>query len=179
MWFILDIGSYFWGALPMPFVNFVWRLLDVFDGKFGAALRYMVIRKKLKECGRGVYFGRGIFIDAPAKVKIGCRVSIHHGCSILSKGYVEIGDDVSIAHGCSIVSGNHTWADESKPIKYNAVNLLKVTICDDVWVGCGVRILAGVIVGERTVIAANAVVNRSIDGGGIFGGIPARRLKEF
>ncbi|WP_220727602.1 acyltransferase, partial [Marinilactibacillus psychrotolerans] len=84
---------------------------------------------------------------------------------------------VSIAHSTSILSSDHTWDDKSLPIKYNKLSLKPVTIKSDVWLGCGVRILAGSFINKRVVIAAGAVVNKTIESNILAGGIPAKKIK--
>lgn len=171
-------------SLPLSFLPafvfaFLWRLLDVFDGRFGGLLRYILISSRLGSCGDRVYWGSFIYMDDPRCIHLGSNVSIHQGVSFLAKGGVFIGNNVAIAHGASFVTGNHSWGDPSTPIKYNPVKLEAVRLSDDVWVGCGVRVLAGVSVGTRSIIAAGAVVLKDVDAHSIYGGIPARKLKSI
>ena len=89
---------------------------------------------------------------------------------------IEIGDNVSIAHGVSILSFDHGYADPALPFRDNPVILKKVTIGDNVWIGCGVRILKGVEIGSGSIVAAGAVVTRNVPPGVIVAGVPARVL---
>ncbi len=120
--------------------------------------------------------GRGCEIRGWPGLRFGRNVTLHLNGYVDASGGVTIGNEVSIAHGCSILSFEHTWADASEPIKYNPLSLHPVEIQDDVWVGCGVRILAGSTILSRSVVAAGAVVTRGIYGPGVFGGVPARRI---
>lgn len=54
-----------------------------------------------------------------------------------------------------------------------------VIIGDDVWVGANATILPGVTVGNYSVIAAGAVVNRDVPSGALVGGVPARIIKRL
>lgn len=179
VWSFLNIFSNLFYFLPMPFIRILWRLLDVFDGRFGAVLRYIVISKKLKNCGMVVYFGPFIYIDGIENLSIGNHVSIHNHTTLLAKGCINIGNNVSIAHHSSVVSANHTWSDLSTPIRKNPVIFEEVVIGDDVWLGCGVRILAGVTIESRTVVAAGAVVTKSLPGGSLYAGIPAKKIRSI
>jgi serine acetyltransferase len=47
-------------------------------------------------------------------------------------------------------------------------------VMDGVWIGAGATILGGVVVGQSSMIAAGAVVNRDVAAGAVVGGVPAR-----
>ena len=53
----------------------------------------------------------------------------------------------------------------------------KTTIEDNVWLGCGVTVLAGVTVGTGCVVGANAVVTKSLEKDSVAVGNPAVRIK--
>ena len=100
-------------------------------------------------------------------------------CYIDGYGGLTIGNNVSIAHATSVLTTNHTWADTSIPIKYNPETLGPVVIEDDVWLGAGVRVLAGITIAKRAIVAAGAVVNKNVQSNCIVGGIPARVIKNI
>lgn len=179
MWKLLSYLSYFGKILPNSLFSFFWRLSDLLEGSFGAAIRFILISKRLKNCGNNVIFGTNIYIDHPKNLSLGSNVSIHRQVTILSGGDIVIGNNVSIAHSSSLISGNHTWENLESPIKYNPVILGSIRIFDDVWVGCGVRILNDIQISSRVVVAAGAVVNRPLKEKGVYGGVPAKILKRF
>lgn len=147
--------------------------------KGGMVLKYYYMRDMLKKCGTNVTIHRHVTIRCPQKISIGNNVSIHPLCYIDGEGGITIGSNISIAHNSTIMSFNHTWEDKLTPIKYNPKKLDKVTICDDVWIGCGVRIMAGVTIGNRCIIAAGAVVTKDCESNSLYGGVPARKIKNI
>lgn len=47
------------------------------------------------------------------------------------------------------------------------------------YVGAGATILQGAVLGECSVVAAGAVVNRSVPSHAVYGGVPAREIKRL
>lgn len=54
-----------------------------------------------------------------------------------------------------------------------------VTIKDNAWIGANAVVLQGVTIGENSVIAAGAVVNKDVPDNCLYGGVPARLIKEI
>ena len=54
-----------------------------------------------------------------------------------------------------------------------------VKICDNVWIGMNAVILKGVTVGENSVVAAGAVVTKSVEPNVVVAGNPATVVKKF
>lgn len=145
---------------------------------FGIALRYMLVARLARRCGDNVAVFEGAYLYELENISIGHNVSIHEMCYVSGAGGISIGDDVGIAHGTTIMSTEHCYSDPSVPMMDAGVERSQVTIGSDVWIGCGVRILAGVSVGDHTVIGAGSVVVRSIPAGSLAAGVPARVLKS-
>jgi acetyltransferase-like isoleucine patch superfamily enzyme len=143
------------------------------------AMRYCALRALAKACGDNVFIDENVVFKNVENLSIGSNVSIHCFSYIECLGGVHIGNDVSIAHASSILSFEHGYDDAQRPIKYNAINPAPVFIDDDCWIGCGVRLLAGASIERRVVVAAGAVVKGRLAGGAIYGGVPARRLKDI
>lgn len=159
--------------------KFLYNFFRNTNGVFGLVIRYALLKNLVKKIGDNVSIQPGVFIFYFENIEIGDNVSIHPMCYIDAAGGLKIGNDVSIAHSSSILTSNHTWDDISLPIKYNTEELNEVTIHDDVWIGCGARILSGVKVASRSVIAAGAIVNKNIPSNAVFGGVPAKLIKEI
>jgi len=145
----------------------------------GVAMKYAYYKFKFETCGTNVSVHPDVRILSPSKIRCGSNVSIHPLCYIDAEGGLQIGNNVSIAHNTTIMTSNHTWTNPDVPIKYNPKSMASVIICDDVWIGCGVRIMAGVEIGKRVVIAAGAVVTKNCIEPGVYGGVPARLLKNI
>ncbi len=142
-------------------------------------VRYICIRRLAASCGSNVAIFPHVTLKRIEKLHIGNNVSIHTMCYVDAMGGIEIGDNVSIAHQSSLVSFDHTFSDPSTPIKYNRVEKGKFVIEDDVWIGCGCRIQQGVTIHSRSIIAAGAVVTKDVDAHSLYGGVPAKKIKNI
>lgn len=165
--------------LPESLTRFIWDCITNHSQTIFVGMRYIILKSFIKECGDNVSIGANVQIIGWKNLSIGSNVSIHANCYIDATGEIIIGDNVSIAHNSTILSTNHDWIEEDIPIKYNSVKFGKVCIADDVWVGCGCRILAGIKIENRSIIAAGAVVTKDVKSRNIVGGIPARLIKEI
>lgn len=148
-------------------------------GKRGIAIRYLFLKSVAKQCGTNVVVKEMVFLENVQELVLGNNVSIHPFCYIESIGGVIISDNVAIAHSSSILSVNHTWKDTTTAVKYNPIEMKPVLIEDDVWIGSGCRILAGVTIHRHSVVAAGAVVTKDVDSNTVVGGIPARIIKTI
>ena len=111
-----------------------------------------------------------------AQCKIGEKVFINHNCSITCAKEITIGDFCNIANNVVIVDHDHRLG------KYGVENGLESTpvhIGRNVWIGANTVILRGVSIGDGAVIAAGAVVNHNVPAYEIWGGVPAKKMKNL
>ncbi|HET9428712.1 MAG TPA: acyltransferase [Allosphingosinicella sp.] len=145
---------------------------------------YVRIRRRLLNVMLGrKHVGLLVFPDVHLgdwrNLKIGDHVSINRGCNFSCLGGIEIGDYVSIAHGTSLISTEHEYRDPNRPIKAQPVSLHPIVVGSNVWIGAQVCILGGVRIAEGSIVAAGAVVTKSVtEPNSIVGGIPARFIKS-
>jgi len=132
----------------------------------------------------GDYFQTGHYAVIRAKVRIGdyCTVCNH---STL-EGLIRFGDGVRIMSHVYIPSrtwfGNHvfvgpgvTFLNARMPGREEVMTTPRgATIEDDVMIGGGCTILAGVTIGERSFIAAGAVVTKDIPPRSFVAGVPGK-----
>lgn len=95
-----------------------------------------------------------------------------------ASGFVSIGKDVMFGPRVVILPENHVFADPDATIKSQGVVRESVVIEDDCWLGANVTILAGVHIGEGSIVAAGAVVNKDVPPGTIVGGVPAKVIRS-
>jgi acetyltransferase-like isoleucine patch superfamily enzyme len=108
-------------------------------------------------------------------IKIGKNVFINHACSFLDLGGITIEDDVLIGPRVNLTTENHPV----DPTKRKYLDLKSILIKRNAWIGAGATILPGVTIGENSIVAAGAVVNKDVPGNTIVGGVPAKILKAI
>jgi len=88
----------------------------------------------------------------------------------------------AIAENFTVHTGNHAHVVGKSVSDINEKNKPKgydkdVIIEKDVWIGCNVTLLSGIIVGRGSIIAAGAVVTKDVPPYSVVGGVPARFIK--
>ena len=118
-------------------------------------------------------------------IKIGKNVSVQARSMLIGYGTVDdqsglisIGDNSRIAPNCMLIAADHVFADPEKPIRCQGMKPGNITIEDDVWVGGGAHINAGVTIGRGSVIGAGAVVTKDIPPMSVAVGVPAKVIKK-
>jgi len=146
-------------------------------GIIGAGIRYVFICNLARKCGDNVVIHEEVYFDAIHMMTFGNNVSINPYCYVA--GEIYFGNNVAVANHTSLHSANHIYNDSNMPIKYQSIINNAIVIADDVWIGSGCRILSGVKIGKHVVIAAGAVVNKSIPPNSIAAGVPAKVVKKI
>jgi acetyltransferase-like isoleucine patch superfamily enzyme len=108
-------------------------------------------------------------------IKIGKGVFINHACSFLDLGGITIEDNVQIGPRVNITSENHPL----DPSNRRSLDLKQVVIKRNACIGAGATILPGVTIGENSVVAAGAVVNKDVPANTVVGGVPAKVIKTI
>lgn len=143
-----------------------------------------IIRKNAIIRGRDIEIGHHFYMDHHAeigggscfgeqsKLRIGNHCHLGSYSMINTARPVTIGDEVGIGRFSSIYThGAYLNVLEGFPEQWGPVR-----IGSHVWIPQA-TILPNVTIGDNTVIAAMSLVNRNIVGGGLWAGIPARRIK--
>lgn len=179
LWPFLKALVLLFKILPNFIHSLVWSFITSFSGGLATLLRYLLFSSRLKRFDKNSYIGAHVILKNIHNMEVGENFSLHDFSYVDAQGGVEIGNNVSIAHNCSLITFNHTWDNYDLPIKYNPTLEAPITIEDDVWVGCGVRIMPGVVLGSRSVIAAGSVVVKDVPANTLVGGIPAKVIKNI
>jgi acetyltransferase-like isoleucine patch superfamily enzyme len=114
------------------------------------------------------------YTDCGKNLKIGKNVFFNAGVKIQDQGGVTIDDGALLGHNVVIATLDHNFDPEHRG------NLLPapIHIGKNVWVGANATICKGVTIGDGAIIAAGAVVTKDVPENTVFGGVPARFIKN-
>jgi serine acetyltransferase len=110
-------------------------------------------------------------------ITIGKRVFIGNHCEFNISKRIWIDDDCNIASGCKFIDHDHGIKLGELIGKQESVEG-DIIIGKDVWLGFNVIVLKNVTIGNGAVIAAGAVVTKSIPAFEIWAGVPAKKIGD-
>ncbi len=119
------------------------------------------------------------FNDLGKGIVIGDNVGLGEFAYLGGAGGLEIGSDCIIGQYLSCHPENHNYSDSSQLIRFQGTTRQGIKIGKNCWIGSKVTILDGVTIGDNCVIAAGAVVTKSMPDNVIIGGVPAKILKSI
>ncbi len=111
-------------------------------------------------------------------IKIGDNVGIGEFAYLGGAGGLEIGDECIVGQYLSCHPENHVYDNINISIRHQGVTRKGIKIGNNCWIGSKVTILDGVEIGDGSIIAAGAVVNKSFPANSIIGGVPAKLIKS-
>ncbi|MBU6140078.1 MAG: serine O-acetyltransferase [Proteobacteria bacterium] len=106
-------------------------------------------------------------IEIHPKAKIGKNLFIDHGFGVVVGETCEIGNNVTIYQGVTL-GGRSTQKTKRHP-----------TICDDVVIGAGAKILGPIVIGKGAKIGAGAIVIKDLESNKVMVADVAREMKSM
>ena len=139
--------------------------------------RNNLITKILGKIGKSFLIEQPFMCDYGYNIEIGENFCSNHNLLILDSAKVKIGDNVLVGPNCSFYTSNH-------PINYKERELGKesakpITLGNNVWIGGNVVLLAGVTIGDNSVIGAGSIVSKDIPANSVAVGNPCKVIKTI
>ena len=146
-------------------------------GRAWRRIRAYVAAPLFARAGRDVNIERGASFGRGDKITIGDRSGL--GINSRLDGPVNIGKDVMMGPDVMVYAHGHAFSDVTRPmIEQGFSEAAEVTIEDDVWIGARAILLPGVTIGRGSVVAAAAVVTKTVPPFSVVAGNPARVVKS-
>ena len=125
----------------------------------------------------GIFFKfDGIWKPGPSII-IGNAVFIGQNVEFNIRLKISVGNDCLIASGCKFIDHDHGVKQGELMRKQHGPEQA-IEIGNNVWLGFNVIVLKGVTIGDGAIVAAGAVVTKSILPNEIWAGLPAKKIGE-
>lgn len=135
-----------------------------------------LIRELFGSVGEGVSLEDNFHCDLGYNIHVGDNFYAGYNCTILDMAEVRIGHNCLLGPNVGIYTASHSI----EPLdRYKTGYGLSILLGDNVWVGGSSVILAGVRIGDNSIVAAGSVVTKDVPPNTIVGGNPARILKSI
>jgi putative colanic acid biosynthesis acetyltransferase WcaF len=130
--------------LPSPKPFHAWRsfILKIFGAKLG----------------RSVHIYPGVKIWAPWLLEVGDHVGIASGVNIYNMAHVKIGSHSVLSQGSHICAGSHDIDTDNLQLVTSPIYIgQNVWVCADAFLGPGVQLADGSVVGARAVVMRSII----------------------
>lgn len=124
---------------------------------------------------------RGPYSSIAGHLVLSDRSVVSTGVNIRAAGgEIHVGKGSGIGQHCVLVAANHTiQPDEPRFSTPWDESRCHVFIGDNVWIGAGCVLLPGCKIGDNAIVAAGSVVSGEVPAGELWGGVPARKIKNL
>ncbi|WP_455621147.1 acyltransferase [Parabacteroides sp.] len=130
------------------------------------------IGENVRICSSALFIGAGL-------LEIGDNTWVGHRCTICSSSHIKIGANCDLAPNVYVGNGTHEITPCSARIADIEISK-DITVGDGCWLCVNSTILPGVCIAPKCVVAAGAVVTRSVEKEAVLlAGIPAEIKKEI
>lgn len=139
-------------------------------------LKRSLLRIAGHDIASGVRVCSSVHFSGNGKVRIGADTWIGHDCMIVSSSSVYIGANVDIAPRVYIGTGTHIIDSMGDRVAGEGMSK-DIQIGNGSWLCVGCIILPGITIGQRSIVAAGAVVSKNVASKCMVAGMPARVVK--
>ncbi len=118
----------------------------------------------------------GFFCDYGVNIQMGANAFANANCVFLDCAEIRIGDNFQAGPGVQPLTPEHPLDAIARRGEETA---RPIVIGDDVWIGGGAIVLAGVTIGDRSVIGAGSVVTKDVPSDVVVVGNPAKIVRRL
>ena len=163
--------------MPIP-IKYIYYAITLFGNIIWNKIPSRHLRKWFYQIlgariGKRTFPCRRVEVLFPKGLLLGDGVAIGWCAELDARGGITVGDDTNISSHVKLITGSHDIDDP----KYSA-EFKSITIGHHCWIGTGAMVLQGVNIGNGAVVAAGAVVTKDIPPYEIWGGVPAKKLRD-
>ena len=154
-------GLYRWTVFSVARINLTFVRLFIYRHVFKMSI------------GKGVAIHKGLEIRGGAFITIEDGTIIGDDCLLDGRGGLTIGKNVNISSKASIYTAQHDYNDPNFAGCFGPVS-----IGQRAWISSNTVVLPGTTIGGGSVLAAGAVAHGHLEDYCLFGGVPAKKIRD-
>ena len=153
------------------------RYRERVNQEMDGAKRSQLMKEWLGKTGEQLYVETPVTLDYGCHISVGERFYANFNWTVLDTCPVTIGDNAMLGPNVQFYTALHPLDAQERIAgpEYGA----PITIGDNVWIGGGAMILAGVTLGDNVVVGAGSVVTKSFGDNVVLAGNPPRVSKKL
>lgn len=133
-----------------------------------------IIRELFGGVGNGLVIEDNFHCDLGYNIHVGNNFYAGYNCTILDMAPVTIGNDCMLGPNVGLYTAGHSI----EPVDRNKTGYgIPIQLGHNVWIGGSSVILAGIQIGDNSIVAAGSVVTKDVPANTMVGGNPARFIK--
>jgi len=157
-------------------MRFLWQITYILFFRYSPRLIYpwriFLLRIFGAKIGKNVKIFPSVLITYPWNLEVQESTVIAWGVKIYNLGFIKIGKNTIISQYAHLCAGDHDYKDPRFKLL-----MPPITIGDGVWIASEAFIGPRVIIENKAVIGARAVVVRNVPESAVFAGNPAKMIK--
>lgn len=131
---------------------------------------YQMLGAKL---GKRSFLCRRVEVLLPCGLRLDDDVAVGWFAELDARGGITVGHDTNISSHVKMITGSHDIDDPDFTADFKPIH-----VGHHCWIGTGAIILQGVNIGDGAVVAAGAVVTKDVPAYEIWGGVPAKCIRQ-
>ncbi|QEC66573.1 sugar O-acetyltransferase [Panacibacter ginsenosidivorans] len=139
--------------------------------------REMMLKNLFGKIGRNIDIQTPFYVDYGCHIEVGDNFFANFNCVFLDCNYIKTGDNVFLGPNVQLYAAHHPViaAERIKGPELAS----PIIIADNVWIGGGSIVCAGVTIGANTTIGAGSVVVKDIPANVLAVGNPCRVVRNL
>lgn len=154
--------------------NTVYWLFFRFSPRTLHAWRAFLLRLFGAKLGRGVHVYPGVVIWAPWNLELGDQAGVASGVNLYNQGKISIGKKAVISQGAHLCASSHDYTQKGFPLITKPI-----LVGEEAWIAADAFIGPGVCIGEGAIVGARSAVFKNVDPWTVVGGNPAQFIKKI
>ena len=139
--------------------------------------RSQILNQILGKTGKVFLIEQPFMCDYGYNIEIGENFGSNHNLLILDSAKVVFGDNVMVGPNCSFITTKHPSSSEERKTGIQWAE--PIIVHNNAWICSNVTVLAGVTIGENSIIGAGSVVTKDIPPNTFAVGIPCEAVREL